>query len=473
MVELIKKFGAFSIGPIVGAALGIIIVPIITYFISPEEYGRSSMFVLAQGAISMLVYLGMDQAFVREFSLFRNAKDKLMSNAILIPFISVCLLSVVILFNQNAVSVILFDTPNEHTAIISLAVMLPFMVLENFTLLNIRMEEKGVKYSFFTIMLKCLNLIFTLALFLLYEKSFRSVVFAIALSEIANGILLYFVSFRQIKIRIDYVDKELILRMLKFGLPLIPASMLVWALASMDKIMLRALCSYSELGLYSAAFKIVNALGIIQTCFTLFWTPVSYRWYEAGKEKSAFESVSKLVTFVMTVMCMGILLLKNLVAFVLGDAFAEAMYIFPFLLLQPIMYTISESTAMGIGFSRRTSYNILVSGISGGVNIALNYFLIPVLEARGAALATGISYFVFFWARTLISRKLWLKFKVYPYILYSIIIILNCFAHTFVIGNLPYIITIISVIIILVANREGIETIINYAKFDFRKNVDL
>ena len=50
--------------------------------------------------------------------------------------------------------------------------------------------------------------------------------------------------------------------------------MLGWALTSMDKVMLRTMCSYSELGLYSAAFKIVNVLGVVQSCFTLYWVPL-------------------------------------------------------------------------------------------------------------------------------------------------------------------------------------------------------
>ena len=36
MEGLLKKLGQFSIGPIVGALIGFITVPIITYFISPE-----------------------------------------------------------------------------------------------------------------------------------------------------------------------------------------------------------------------------------------------------------------------------------------------------------------------------------------------------------------------------------------------------------------------------------------------------
>ena len=56
MKDLIRKFSAFSIGPIAGALLGFLTVPIITHFISSAEYGKTSMFTLAQGAVSMLIY---------------------------------------------------------------------------------------------------------------------------------------------------------------------------------------------------------------------------------------------------------------------------------------------------------------------------------------------------------------------------------------------------------------------------------
>ena len=57
---------------------------------------------------------------------------------------------------------------------------------------------------------------------------------------------------------------------------------------TMDKIMLRTMCTYDELGLYAAAFKIVSVLSVLQACFSLYWTPVAYRWYEQKKSEDSF-----------------------------------------------------------------------------------------------------------------------------------------------------------------------------------------
>lgn len=452
MKTFLKKLGSFSVGPIVSAFLGFITVPLVTYFISTEEYGRCSMFTLAQSAAAMLIYLGLDQAFVREYHSFSDRIDRLMANVIRIPLCMVLLIDIVLLCMPGRISVILFDTPDEHLAVYLLALMLPCMVFENFGLLKIRMEERGLQYSCFVILLKALTLVFTVLLFLSYEKSFRSAIYAIAAAEIVTGLALLLVTMRHVPLLTEPVDRALVGRMLRFGLPLLPASMLGWALTSMDKVMLRAMCSYSELGLYSAAYKIVNVLGVVQSCFTLYWVPLAFRWYGEKKDNRYFSAANEIVACIMCAMCFGVLLCKDLVALILGANFARAVYIFPFIMLYPIMYTMSETTAVGISFARKTGYNILISALSGGANIILNYLLIPVWGGVGAAVATGISYLVFFWGRTLISRKIWYRFHIRKYLLYTVMILINCGLHTSVLGWIPYAVSAVSLLLTVLIN---------------------
>ena len=137
--------------------------------------------------------------------------------------------------------------------------------------------------------------------------------------------------------------------------------------------------------------------------------------------------------------------------------------------MNPIMYTMSESVAVGIGFTRKTHYNIVVSGLSGVTNIVLNYLLIPVLEGKGAAIATGVSYMVFFWARTLISRKLWWKFPIDKYLIYTIIIIINCAVHTFITGYISYIVSAVSIVLVIVLNISEIKKLQESLKKAFKK----
>ena len=464
MKNLLQNLGAFSIGPIAGAFIGFLTVPIITYFISPEEYGKASMFTLAQGIVSMFVYLGMDQAFIREFNQYKDNLSKLLISAMVVPLSISIIVSICTIIGKTPLSIFLFGNEGESLGVYSLAVLIPFMVIENFALLKIRMEEKGLQYSLFNILLKAFILIFTVLLFYLFEKSFRSVVYAMAIGEVLNSIILFIVAIKPLKLTLKNIDEKLIKRMLIFGLPLIPAMMMSWTLSSMDKVMIRVICGYEELGLYAAAFKIVTILSIVQSCFTLFWTPVAYRWNEEKVDKNNFNIVNSTVALIMSTGFLTLLMIKNMVGLILGPNFLEAIKIFPFLLLYPIMYTMSESTAVGIGFSRKTYYSIVVSGIGCVVNLVLNYVLIPIYGATGAAMATGISFLVFFCVRSFISRIVWWKFDMEVYFPIIIILLFNCYAHTFLTGTRVYLISAISIVAILIINFKKIKTIYKFCK---------
>ena len=464
MKALLKKFGSFSLGPVIGALLGFLTLPLVTHFITLDEYGRTSMFFTAQNTVSLLVYLGLDQAFVREFHLEKDRMSRLLSNALRIPLLLSLLLSAVLLIWSDWFSVLLFDNPGERLAIAALAALFPFMVIEQFTMLKIRMEENGVLYSLFSVALKAWTLLFTLLLLFRWERSFRSVILAATLAEIVNSVTVMAVSLRKMELLRQETDLALQKKMLRYGLPLVPAYAIGWILSSMDRVMLRAISSYEELGLYTGAFKIVAVMGVLQTCFTLFWTPVAIRWFEQKADLRCFDAVCRLVAVLMTGIGLMVLLCKDLVAFILGESFRSAIYIFPFLLLYPIMYTESETTMLGISFSRKTSYNILVSGAAAAVNLALNMLLIPIWQGKGAAVATGLSYVVFFWTRTLVSGKLWHRFPLGPLCCSSCILLVNCALHSFVSGSLPYLTTGASFLLFALSSISGLREDYSYFK---------
>lgn len=62
-----QKIAAFAIGPIGGAVLGLISLPIITWFFSQEDVGRMAMLQVTLGFSILLFSLGLDQSYVREF----------------------------------------------------------------------------------------------------------------------------------------------------------------------------------------------------------------------------------------------------------------------------------------------------------------------------------------------------------------------------------------------------------------------
>ena len=237
--------------------------------------------------------------------------------------------------------------------------------------------------------------------------------------------------------------------MIKYGLPFIPAGIIGWIFTSMDRIALRNWSSFNELGLYTAAFKFVFALNIIKTSFSNFWVPISYEYYEKSSSNTLFFSKMFLtISYLMFLLATLMIMSKDLIVLILAKTYRESAVIMPFLVFMPIMWVISEISVIGINFKKKTHWHIWITTISAAVNLIGNIMLVPILGAKGAAISTGISYIVFFFLRTIISRKLY-SVEYYLRKTSISIIILCCFAFyaTFISYNISHIIIGITLLV--------------------------
>ena len=464
LFQFTKKFIGFSIGPIIGAIISFITVPVTSNLISPDQFGMSSMFNLANTIITLIVLIGIDQAYMREYNECTD-KRKLLFNCMLIPFINTFVVAIIMIVFREFFSQLLFDDKNFTFPVILLAICTPLFIIEKFLLLSIRMEEKALKYSLWNILSKLFNLIALVLLLLFYKRNFESVIYATILSQLITSLILCFVCRNNIKISTKIIDKMQLKKVFKFGLPLVPATLIGYGLNSMDTIFLRIMSTYEEIGYYSVALRIANVLGLLQTSFTSFWSPVAFKWKKNNVDSSKYELVSKGVALGMSLILIGILLFKNIIPYILSEEYEKAIYIFPFLLFYPIFYTMSETTTLGISFSRKTGYNVVVSASSLIVNLILNTILIPIYGAIGAAIATGLSYLVFFWARTIISRKLWYKMPIKHFVITTITLLVIAIANV-AITNLLIIslLNLLAMLIIVYNYRDIVKYIFNMIK---------
>ena len=425
MNRYLKSLMGFSIGPLIGAIFGFITIPIITYFISPSEYGRVSMFTLAQTILGMIVYLGMDQAYIKFFT-STDEKDTLLINSTIPPFGLVVFISILVITFNKSISLWLFDTEEELLCVLCLVLYLPFSVIERFGTITLRVKEKVLQFSVFSVIVKALTLVFSVTFLVFIGRDYRSIIYATVAAQIVGSSIIGIYTFKKLDIKRIKLDKSIIEKMLRFGIPLVPATIVGWVLNSMDKIMIRNICDYEQLGLYSAALKIVAILMILQSCFSNFWTPIAFRWDKENKSIKQFDFVGNLLSFVLVSVFIMIMLFKNIIISILSPEYRAAVNIVPFLVLYPIMYTLSEVTVVGVYFTGKSGFTIVVALISCIVNLVLNSVFIPRWGAIGASVATGLSYIVFFWVRTLVSWRIWKRMNLSRYAMYTIFLLIIC-----------------------------------------------
>ena len=404
-MDLLKKFFSFSIGSYISLIIGIFSLPITTRIILPEQYGIFSFFLLIINLGSLLLTLGLDQGFVRYFYEEKN-KSSLLYNCLKYPILMWCVLSMIIFLNKEKLSFFVYNENNIEMLFI-LILGLFISILKTFSFLIVRMNQKGFKYSLLQILEQSFNFILIFIAYRIYKNSYKVLVISYFLSILSVTLISILLEKEMWKIKKIQNSTTDISSLLKYSLPFVMTFSLSWIFSSSDKLIIKKYSNLEELGLYAIAFTVIKLFNIVQTGFTLFWVPVAYeRYSQESENKKFFKQVFNIISFIMLLLAIIVLISKNLIILLLGEKYYSASMIIPCLVFMPIMYTVSETTVLGINFSKKTKYHIIISLCVAIFNIIGNIILVSKFGARGAAISTGVAYILFFTLRTYFAKRL-------------------------------------------------------------------
>lgn len=402
----------YSVGPIGSAVIGLITLPIITWFYSVEDVGRISMLQVVASLAVLLFCLGLDQAYVRAYHETEN-KPQLFKLTFLPGFV---LLGVVIalatLIKPELISKLLYGMDSASLGIISLGCfVLAFST--RFLSLILRMQERAMAYSMSQLLSKVLFLSLILSIVWLDAKKNIYTLIAIhALSMCVVFVILGWNTYKEWSASFfSKLDGALLREHMAFGLPLVIGGLASWGLSVMDKLFLRGMSTFSELGVYSVTISIAGVATILSGVFNTIWAPLVYKWIseENQVQLDKIDDVSEhlLAVIFFVVALSGFF--SWVLAFVLPAEYAAAQFLITACLLGPLLYTLSETTAIGIAIARRTSLTMLASIGAMLVNALGNYLLVPSMGAAGAAMSTAFAFFILYVLRTEFSCLVWRK----------------------------------------------------------------
>lgn len=408
--SLLRKFLSFSVGNWLVLIIGLISSPIITRIIDPSEYGKFGMFNLYANILMLITTCGLDQSYVRFFyEEDETNRNKLLFESIKIPFILNILISIIIIIFKVPISKYIISDYNLNF-IILLILNISLASIGRFSLLTVRMKQKGRLYSMLQVMQKVSYLMSVVLFFMIYNDSFLTLAYATLISNaVVAGVSLFterdswnFKNIKDKKLKNSQID------ILKYGIPLIFTVLVTWLFQSADRMAIKAFYGNYEVGIYTSANNIIAILNILQTSFATFWVPVAFEKYEKNPEDTKFFSnINDIVSFLMFGVGIGLILFKDIIVLLLGEKYRVASYIMPFLVYMPVLYTMSEVSVVGINFKKKPKYHIIIASAACLFNVIGNSILVPMLGAKGAAISTGLAYIVFYYARTLISRRLY------------------------------------------------------------------
>jgi len=425
-----RKIAAFALGPIAGALLGLITLPTITWFFAQEDVGRIAMLQVTIGFSTLLFSLGLDQAYVREFHEVTN-KPALLKQSFLPGFLLLFASLAGLLSLGDFMAMWLFDSSSfQLSLLIAIALLAAFV--SRFLSLVLRMNERGLAFSMSQVLPKLLLLGFIgLYVYAEVDKTLTNLILANTAALVFVSVVFAFNTRKEwIAGAASKIEFEHLKHMLRFGMPLIFGGIAFWGLTAVDKVFLRALASFEELAVYSVSVSFAAAAIILQSVFSTVWAPTVYKWASKGEGLENVHRVTRYVLALVVVLFCVAGLLSWIIELFLPPHYSEVQWIVVSCLGYPLLYTLSESTAVGIGISRRTGFSMLSAVIAFFVNTLGNWLLIPDYGAAGAAVSTCFSFWIFFLLRTEFSMFLWKKMPRLPIYSYSGLVVFGAIVFT-------------------------------------------
>ena len=252
-------------------------------------------------------------------------------------------------------------------------------------------------------------------------------------------------------------DREFEKELLAYGKPMIAYSTGSWINNAADRYLVSVIKGVAVNGLYGVAYKIPAILTVFQRIFAQAWQMSATKSYEDDNSAEFFSTMYNVYNTFMVVGCSFLILTVRLFAWLMFKKdFYEAWRFVPPLLISVVFGALTgflgsiclaykDSGAMG-----------WATGTGAFVNIVLNLILIPGYSAMGAAIATGISYYLMYllaYGKVKGHVKLEIRY-IRDYIAY-ILLVIEAVIIIAVMGMKTYAVSgIIFVIIVIMYMRE-------------------
>ncbi len=407
----LKKFLALAVGPVGGAILGFVSLPILAWTFLPDDIGRLSLLQVAVGFSFSILSLGLDQAFVREFFDGKN-KASLLKTTFLPGFSLTAILILALLMANVNLSQYLFDEQSKiFNIIICICLCCNFILV--FSQLVLRMHEKALLYSLSTLSNRVVFMVLILALFIGGRNSdFTTLLLVNIISVLVSLLVSLYFSRREwwATIFAPFLTEDFG-ALLRFSFPLIAGGIAFWGLTSTDRISIRLWGDFTQLGYFSVAASVAAVANIVQSIFSVMWTPFVYKWHADGIDYDRLDEIVDLVLFVIASTFALVGMFSWCVLYILPSKYEIVASLIPACMGGALLYTLSETTVVGLHLSKRTSFAMIAPVLAFFLNVAINFLLVPVCGAAGAAVATIASFFIFLLLRTEFSVVFWRSFR--------------------------------------------------------------
>jgi O-antigen/teichoic acid export membrane protein len=394
--ELARHSAVYGLGSLVSRFIAVLLLPVYTRYLSPADYGLIETLIALSAILTVLLAAGVKSAFFRFY--FDEADEAGKRRVIRTSFWFTMAMGtaglVAGLALAEPISEVLFDT-GEHADLVRAAFvgLWAHINYEQMTSL-FRVEQRSTAYLIATLVNLGLTVAATLLLVVVWEQGPIGVI----VGNFTGTLVVYagLLAYRRTELGLE-LDRPLLREMNRFGMPLVPSGLFLWALNFSDRFFLVRMSGPREVGLYSIGVRLASGIILLLAAFRTAWPAFAY---SIEDDREAARTYAFVLTYLVAItswmaLALGVLA-PWLVRLLTTEEFYSAERVVAPLAFAAVAFGAYIVVVIGIGRARRTRSNWVITGAAAAFNVILNLALIPEFGMMGAAAATVGAYAVLF-----------------------------------------------------------------------------
>jgi O-antigen/teichoic acid export membrane protein len=382
---------AYTAASILSKVIAVALLPLYTRYLTPADYGAAEVMFAAVVSASIVVRLGLIEAVLRFYYKDGEDPDRVVASSFAGLFWLATLGALAALPFATPISEALLDRPATDLARISIGGLWVLTMFE-YMLTLFRLEERARAFFVTTIV----NVLVTIGL---------TVVLVVGAGEGARGLLvgsyasgfvfvLGLIALQRRRLSL-FFERGLLRRLLRFGLPTMPAEASLYLLNFVDRIIIVRTVGLAEAGLYSLGVKFAQAVNVLVRGFQLAWPPLAYSIRDDDEARGAYATVVTLFVAGCAFVVTGMWLFSRwIVRALAAPEFFDSYEAIGLISTAVTLYAVYMVLVVILGRTGRTEFNLPATLAALAANIVLNLLLVPPLGIVGAGLALVASYVV-------------------------------------------------------------------------------
>jgi O-antigen/teichoic acid export membrane protein len=382
---------AYTASSVFSKLIALALLPLYTRHLTPSDYGAAEVMIVGVIATSIVIRLGVIEALMRFYYLGGEDRRQVVATGFAALAWTTTLGAALAFAFAEPISEALLDRSEPDLARIAIAGLWIFTLYEYLVAL-FRLDERARAYFAFTMANVLLAIPLTVWLVVFEDEGARGLLLG------TYGAALPFLAFLiwEQRRRLSLVPRpQLLRRMLRFGLPTMPAELSLYSLQFIDRIVLVRLAGLAEAGLYALAIRFAQGVNVLVRGFQLAWPPLAYSIEDDGEARRVYALVVTWFLAVCAFVVVGFWLLARwIVRLLAAPEYSESYEAIGLLSAAVTLYALYLVLVVVLGRTGRTEFNFPATAVATAANIGLNLALVPPLGIVGAALALVASYLI-------------------------------------------------------------------------------